>query len=83
MISERAFLIATTQWKVYCRSRPAVEKAFGKELPEELLGVLNEVDDLVSTAAMHTGGSLRSRQVIAGLIVTWGLSRISEREKEE
>lgn len=82
MISERTFQIAVTQWQVYCRSRPAVEKTFGRELPEELLEVLNEVEDLVSTAATHTGGSLHSRQVVAGLIVMWVLTKISKKEKK-
>lgn len=79
MISERTFQIAAIQWKAYCELRPVVKEAFGEELPEELLEVLNELELLISA----TYGSLRSRQVIAGLIVTWGLTKISEREKEE
>ena len=79
MISERTFQIAMVQWKAYCELQPAAKEAFGEELPEELLEALNELEHLVSA----TYGGLRSRQVIAGLIVAWALTKISEREKKE
>lgn len=71
MISERTFQIATIQWKAYCELRPAVKEAFGEELPEELLEALSELEYLVAA----TYGAFRSRQVIAGVIVAWALSK--------
>lgn len=71
MVSERTFQIAAIQWKAYCELRPAAKEVFGEELPEGVLEVLNELEHLI----LATHGSLRSRQVIAGLILAWALSQ--------
>lgn len=69
MISERTMQIAKTQWKAYCELNPVIGEAFSSEEPPEgLLEVLADVE-------FATGGRLRSRQVIAALIVAWVLGQ--------
>lgn len=66
-VSSVVIQIAETQWRAYCDLYPAAEKLFGRKLPLDLLTALTDIDRLVSA----TGSSLHSRQVVAGLIVTW------------
>lgn len=70
MVSERTAQIAEEQWEAYCKLYPVAKEAYGEELPKGLWQVLINVEYLISA----TGGSLHSRQVIAGLIVTWALA---------
>lgn len=67
MLLTRTAQIAELQWETYCKLQPTVKEDFGEQLPKDLRVALIEVDDLI----IATGGKLRSRQEVAGIIVMW------------